>query len=205
MLSRGTPADAGAVVIGGSAGSIQALLHLLPGIQATAAIPFVIVVHQQARRPSLLPELFSQRCSLPVREPCDKEPIAAGIWLAPPDYHLLVEKDRTFSLSLDEPDLYSRPSIDALFESAADCYGSTLVGIVLTGASRDGERGVRTIGERGGKCFALTSDGPSDLSIMPCAAIEQGAVPASLAELASILRVSGNTHLSEGPALEKYP
>ena len=199
MLSRGAPADAGAVVIGGSAGSIQALGHLLPGIQATTAIPFVIVVHQPARHPSLLTELFSPRCSLPVREPCDKEPVTGGIWFAPVDYHLLIEKDRTFSLSLDDPELFSRPSIDALFESAADCYGSTLVGIVLTGASRDGERGVRTICEQGGKCFALRSDGSSDLSIMPGAAIEQGAVPVSLVELASIIRISGNTHLSEGP------
>jgi two-component system, chemotaxis family, protein-glutamate methylesterase/glutaminase len=205
MLTSDISAAVEAVVLGGSAGAIQALLHLLPGIQSTAAVPFVTVVHLPPRHPSLLTELFSQRCALPVREPCDKEPVTRGIWFAPPDYHLLIEKDRTFSLSLDEPDLHSRPSIDALFESAAECYGSALIGIVLSGASRDGARGVRTICERGGKCFALTPNGAGDLTIMPGAAIEQGAGPASIAELAGILRAAGDIHYQEGPALENHP
>jgi two-component system, chemotaxis family, protein-glutamate methylesterase/glutaminase len=205
MLSSGISAPVGAVVLGGSAGAIHALLHLLPGIQPTAAIPFVTVVHLPPRQPSLLTELFSQRCVLPVREPCDKEPVTRGIWFAAPDYHLLIEKDRTFSLSLDEPDLHSRPSIDALFESAADCYGSALVGIVLSGGSRDGARGVRAICEQGGKCFALTPDGAGDLTIMPGAAIEQGAGPASIAELAGILRAAGDVRNMEGLAVEKHP
>jgi two-component system, chemotaxis family, protein-glutamate methylesterase/glutaminase len=205
MLTSDISAAVEAVVLGGSAGAIQALLQLLPGIQSTAALPFVTVVHLPPRHPSLLTELFSQRCALPVREPCDKEPVTRGIWFAPPDYHLLIEKDRTFSLSLDEPDLHSRPSIDALFESAAECYGSALIGIVLSGASRDGARGVRTICEGGGKCFALTPDGVGDLTIMPGAAIEQGAGSASMAELAGILRAAGEIHYQEGPALEKHP
>jgi len=204
MLSGGVSPEVAAVVIGGSAGAIQALLHLLPGIQATAAIPFITVIHLPPRRPSLLTELFSPRCSLPVREPCDKEPITSGIWFAPPDYHLLIEKDHTFSLSLDEPDLHSRPSIDALFESAADCYGSRLIGIVLTGASRDGACGVRAICERGGKCFTLRPEGESDISIMPGAAVEQGASPTSLAELADVLRACADIHHTEGPALENH-
>jgi two-component system, chemotaxis family, protein-glutamate methylesterase/glutaminase len=197
-------ADAGAVVIGGSAGAIQALLELLPTMQATTTIPVVIVVHVAARRPSLLPELFSPRCSLPVREPCDKEPVAKGIWFAPPDYHLLIEKDRTFSLSLDEPELHSRPSIDALFESAADCYGSALIGIVLTGASRDGARGARAIREHGGRCFAMDTTHFDDLATMPRAAIDEGAQPATLAELADALRALADIHLTEGSALEKH-
>jgi len=204
MLSPTTPGPIAAVVIGGSAGALQALLHLLPAVRATATIPIVIVIHLPARRPSLLTELFSERCPLPVREPCDKEPATSGIWFAPPDYHLLIEKDRTFSLSLDEPDLHSRPSIDALFESAADCYESALIGIVLTGASRDGARGARAIGERGGRCFALAPDTAADLSTMPNAAIEQGATAASLAELADLLRVAIDIHHTEGPALEKH-
>jgi two-component system, chemotaxis family, protein-glutamate methylesterase/glutaminase len=204
MLSGGVSSDVAAVVIGGSAGAIQALVHLLPGIQATATIPLVIVIHLLPRRPSLLPELFSPRCSLPVREPCDKEPITRGIWFAPPDYHLLIEKDHTFSLSLDEPDLHSRPSIDALFESAADCYGSRLIGIVLTGSSRDGARGVRAICERGGKCFTLTPEGGGDISTMPGAAVEQGAAPTSLAELADVLRACADIHHTEGTARENH-
>jgi two-component system chemotaxis response regulator CheB len=205
MLTSITSAPIAAVVIGGSAGALQTLLHLLPAVRATATIPFVIVIHIPARRLSLLTELFSERCALPVREPCDKEPVTSGIWFAPPDYHLLIEKDRTFSLSLDEPDLYSRPSIDALFESAADCYENALIGIVLTGASRDGARGVRVIGERGGRCFALAPETAADLSTMPAAAIEQGAAPASLVELADLLRVASDIHHTEGPALEKHP
>lgn len=196
--------DTAAVVIGGSAGAIQALLQLLPGIQATTAIPIVTVVHLPARHPSLLPELFSGRCSLPVREPCDKEPVAQGIWFAPPDYHLLIEKDYTFSLSLDEPELHSRPSIDALFESAADCYGSALIGIVLSGSSRDGARGARSIRELGGRCFALETDLPNDLSTMPRAAVEEGAQPTTLADLAALLRGLGDTHHTEGSAFEKH-
>jgi two-component system chemotaxis response regulator CheB len=203
MLKSGTPPQVEAVVIGGSAGAIQALLQLLPHTRPGATLPVVIVVHLPPRRPSLLAELFSERCSLPVREPCDKEPVTPGIWFAPPDYHLLIEKDRTFSLSLDEPDLHSRPSIDALFESAADCYGPSLVGIVLTGASGDGARGVRAVREQGGRCFALMPDATDDLTTMPKAASEQGATPVSLAELAEVLRAASDTHPKEGPSLEE--
>jgi two-component system chemotaxis response regulator CheB len=197
MLTASAPIKREAVVIGGSAGSIQALLHLLPALGPNPRLPIVIVVHLPPRRASLLPELFSDRCSLLVREPCDKEPVLPGIWFAPPDYHLLIEKGRTFSLSLDDPHLHSRPSIDALFESAADSYGSSLVGIVLTGASRDGARGARVIVDGGGLCFALAPLGPEELSTMPSAAIEEGATPASLDDLAGVLRVACEAHPSE--------
>jgi two-component system chemotaxis response regulator CheB len=204
MLSAVAPGQVAAVVVGGSAGAIQALLRLFPGIQSTAVIPFVTVIHLAPRLPSLLTELFSGRCSLPVREPCDKEPVTRGIWFAPPDYHLLIEKDRTFSLSLDQPELHSRPSIDALFESAADCYGGALLGIVLSGASRDGARGVRAICESGGRCFALGSCGSIDFATMPNAAIEQGAVAATLSDLAVLLQNAGDLHLKEGCLFEKH-
>jgi two-component system chemotaxis response regulator CheB len=141
---------------------------------------------------------------LPVREPCDKEPVVLGIWFAPSDYHLLIEKGRTFSLSLDEPHLHSRPSIDALFESAADCYGDALVGVILTGASRDGARGVRCIRDHGGRCFALNPDRTDDLSTMPRAAIEAGATPASLDELANALPLFCEPHQTEGSFVEKH-
>jgi two-component system chemotaxis response regulator CheB len=193
-----------AVVIGGSAGAIQALLHLLPRLDPGTIVPVVTVVHLPPRRPSLLPELFSERCTLPVREPCDKEPITPGIWFAPPDYHLLIEKDRTFSLSLDEPHLHSRPSIDALFESAADCYGPSLLGVVLTGASRDGAAGVASICARGGRCFAIAPDGVDDFSVMPRAAVESGASAASLAEIASLLSHASSVHSTEGTSVENH-
>jgi two-component system chemotaxis response regulator CheB len=193
-----------AVVVGGSAGAIQALLQLLPRLDAGSVVPVVAVVHLPPRRPSLLAELFSERCALSVREPCDKEPVTPGIWFAPPDYHLLIEKDRTFSLSLDEPHLHSRPSIDALFESAADCYGPSLLGLVLTGASRDGAAGVESICARGGRCFAITPEQADDLTVMPRAALEKGARAASLAEMGSLLRHASGVHSAEGSSVEKH-
>lgn len=201
MLSD-LPRQIAAVVVGGSAGAIQALLQLLPALGGKSVVPVVTVVHLPPRRPSLLPELFSERCALPVREPCDKEPVSAGIWFAPPDYHLLIEKDRTFSLSLDEPHLHSRPSIDALFESAADCYGQALLGVVLSGASRDGADGVEAILKRGGRCVALQPNGQEDVSVMPSAAIEKGATSLSLADLGAMLADVCGDLSREGTSVE---
>jgi two-component system chemotaxis response regulator CheB len=204
MLTQKVPHPVEALVFGGSAGAIRALLYLLPPLSAVTTVPIITVVHLPPRRPSLLPEVFSERCALPVREPCDKEPVVRGIWFAPSDYHLLIEKDRAFSLSLDEPHLHSRPSIDALFESAADCYGPALVGAILTGASRDGARGARTIGHHGGLCFALITDEAGDFSTMPRAAIEEGATPASLEELAGALLLLCKHQQPEGIYVEKH-
>ena len=104
-----------------------------------------------ARAKQRVPDLFQARCRLPVLEAEDKAPISGGtIYFAPPDYHLLVEVNKSVSLSSDEPVLFSRPSIDVLFESAADAYGAALIGIVLTGADRDGAKGMRAITEAGG-------------------------------------------------------
>jgi two-component system chemotaxis response regulator CheB len=177
-----------AVVIGASAGAVDALGSLLPVMPANARTPFLVVVHIPPSKPSLLPEIFGARCALPVRQPFDKQPIAPGIWIAAPDYHLLVELDRSFSMSLDEPVNYSRPSIDVLFESAADVYGSALTAVVLTGASRDGARGARRVREAGG--LVLVQD-PADaeVDVMPRAAIEEASpqLVAPLAELAKTL------------------
>lgn len=140
-----------AVVIGASAGAIQALSLILPELPADFPLPVLIVVHVPADRNNILAPLFAPRCRLAVREAEDKEPALPGtIYFAPPDYHLLVETDGDLSLSADEPVLYSRPSIDVLFESAADAFGEALVGIILTGASMDGAAGLRTICEAGG-------------------------------------------------------
>ena len=126
-----------ALVVGASAGATRALLELLPGVPQAARIPIVIVVHLPPNRPSLLPELFAACCAARVSEPEDKQPISAGsIWFAPSNYHLLVEPDRTFSLSVDEPVNFSRPCIDVLFESAADVFGSKLCALVLTGPAK---------------------------------------------------------------------
>jgi two-component system chemotaxis response regulator CheB len=163
---------ADAVVVGGSAGAVDVLGTLLPELPADFSLPIIVVVHLPARRTSLLPPLFAQRCALPVREPEDKQPIERGIWFAPPDYHLLVEADHRFALSIDQPVRFSRPSIDVLFESAAHAYTARLLGIVLTGANDDGAAGARTIRRLGG-VLAVQSPETALASEMPRAAIAQ--------------------------------
>lgn len=140
-----------AVVIGASAGALEALSVILPTLPADYPLSVMVVVHIPQDKPSILAELFQAKCRLPVKEAEDKEPICRGtIYFAPPDYHLLVEMDHSLSLSSDEPVLYSRPSIDVLFESAADAYGPGLIGIVLTGANQDGAGGLKAIAGAGG-------------------------------------------------------
>jgi len=140
-----------AVVIGASAGGIEALSVLLPALQPNMVVAFFVVLHVPRERPSLLVEIFQRRCALPVREPEDKEPVAPGtVYFSPPDYHMLVEKERRIALSADEPVHFSRPSIDVLFESAADAYAERLLGVILTGANQDGASGLEAIHRAGG-------------------------------------------------------
>ena len=159
-----------AVVIGASAGAMEALSVILPALPADFALPVMIVVHVPPGRPSVLAEIFQPKCRFPVREAEDKEPLAGGTaYFAPPDYHLLVEAEKSLSLSNDEPVLYSRPSIDVLFESAADAYGAALIGVVLSGANHDGAAGLKAIVDVGGTAIVQT---PEDAfaSAMPEAA-----------------------------------
>ena len=124
-----TEVKAEAVVIGASAGALEALSVILPSLPADYGLPVLIVVHVPPDKKSLLAELFQAKCGIEVREAEDKEPIRGGtVYFAPPDYHLLVETDKSLSLSDDEPVFYSRPSVDVLFESAADAYGPSLIG-----------------------------------------------------------------------------
>ena len=177
-----------AIVIGASAGAIKALSRILPTLPADYPIPVLVVVHIPADR-SDIASLFQAKCRVVVKEAEDKEPIRPGVvYFAPPDYHLLAEADRTISLSLDEPVLYSRPSIDVLFESAADTYGAGLVGIILTGANEDGSNGLRVVTVAGGT--ALVQD-PAEAfaSAMPSAALirSEQARPMSLDAIATYL------------------
>jgi two-component system, chemotaxis family, protein-glutamate methylesterase/glutaminase len=131
-----------AVVIGGSAGAVEALCLILPSVPARIRMPMFVVLHLPRDRPSLLTEVFSPRCARPVREAQDKEPIEPGtVYVAPPDYHMLIDAGPQISLSVDEVVHFSRPSIDVLFESAADFYKERLLGIILTGANEDGAAG----------------------------------------------------------------
>ena len=139
------------VVIGASAGAIQALSEILPVLPADFPLPIVIVVHVPADRQDILAPLFEKKCRMAVREAEDKEPALPGTtYFAPSDYHLLLENDGTLSLSADAPVMHSRPSIDVMFESAADAFGAALVGIVLTGANADGAAGLTAISKAGG-------------------------------------------------------
>jgi two-component system chemotaxis response regulator CheB len=169
-LDTSQPRRLEAIVVGASAGGIEALGCILPLLPSTVAIPVVVVVHLPPRAPSSLVDVFSSRCALPVREPRDKEPASRGIWFGPPDHHLLIEGDRTFALSVDEPVHCSRPSIDVLFESAADVYGPALAGVVLTGASHDGADGARAIRVSGG-LVVVQDPATAESTIMPTAAI----------------------------------
>lgn len=162
----------GAVVIGASAGALEALSSILPVLPRDFAPPVLVVVHVPPDRRSVLSELFAAKCRLAVKEAEDKEPICRGtVYFAPPDYHLLVETDKSIALSSDEAVMFSRPSIDVLFETAAEAYGSDLTAIVLTGANSDGSLGLKAVVEAGGT--ALIQDPETAFaSAMPQAAIE---------------------------------
>ena len=140
-----------AVVIGGSAGGVQALLQILPALPAGFPLPVMIVIHVPPDRDNALVPLYQSKCVVKVKEAEDKEPALPGVvYFAPSDYHLLVEADGSLSLSSDELVNHSRPSIDVLFESAADAFGPDLAAIILTGANDDGARGLKAIVAAGG-------------------------------------------------------
>lgn len=160
-----------ALVIGGSAGAVGALLKLLPGLPGNYPLPVLIVIHLPPDDSGTLAGLLNSQCQVTVKEAEDKEPILPGVaYMAPANYHLLAEPDFTFSLSQDEPLFFSRPSIDVLFESAADAYGSALTGVILTGASQDGANGLLSVQRAGGRTFVqepATAEAPT----MPRAAL----------------------------------
>jgi len=178
-----------AVVIGASAGALEALSQLLPTLPGGFPLPIMVVVHLPADKRSVFAELLHARCAVDVREAEDKEALQpATVYFAPPDYHLLVESNGSLSLSSDEPVLYSRPSIDVLFESAAEVYGPRLIGIILTGANSDGAAGARAIGAAGGTIL-VQNPATAFSSAMPEAAIEafSGAEVLLLDEISSYL------------------
>ncbi|MDR6625791.1 chemotaxis protein CheB [Caulobacter segnis] len=160
------------VVIGASAGAVQALLALLPALPARFPLPVLVVVHVPPDRDNVLVPLLRAKCDLTVKEAEDKEPLVGGvIYFAPSDYHLLVESGGTLALSADEPVNYSRPSIDVLFESAADAFGDAVVGVIMTGANHDGAAGLRALLEAGG--VAIVQDrAEAYATAMPDAALE---------------------------------
>ena len=151
---EGSVPEIRAVLIGASAGGVDAVGALLGSLPARYAPAVIVVLHIPPTRPSLLAELFGARCRLPVHEALDKEHIEGGtVYVAPPGYHLLVEREGTLALSQDAPVAFSRPSIDVLFESAAAAYGPHALALVLTGGNDDGADGVAAIRAAGGRAW----------------------------------------------------
>lgn len=167
-----------AIVIGASAGAIEALATILSPLPADYPVPIIVVVHIPPHKDSKLASVFQNKCRINACEAEDKQTIEAGtVYFAPPNYHLLVEQDGFLSLSSEEEILFSRPSIDVLFESAADAYGSNLLGIILTGANEDGSNGLKAVVSRHGT--AIVQDPLSAAAAaMPRAAIKM--VPEAL-------------------------
>lgn len=140
-----------AFIIGGSAGSLDVLLKLLPLVKPDIGFPIIIVVHRKHGTDSLLPVLLSTRTKLRVKEVDEKEKILAGtVYIAPSDYHLLIEQDETFSLDYSEKINYSRPAIDATFQTAAEVYRTQLVCLLLSGSNADGVNGLQRVKAWGG-------------------------------------------------------
>jgi len=148
---RTDTADIRAVAIGASAGGVQALSELLPALSRESQAAVFVVLHLPRDRPSLLVDVFSQKCALAVREAEDKEPVIPGtVYFAPPNYHLLVDAGPQLALSADDLVNHSRPSIDVLFDSAAQVYREHLLGIILSGANEDGAEGLAAVHDAGG-------------------------------------------------------
>jgi two-component system chemotaxis response regulator CheB len=160
-----------AVVVGVSAGGLDALKIILPRLPKNFNMPIFIVYHIHKTSDDFLVRHLDEISRIRVKQAEDKETIMpAVVYMAPPDYHLLIEWDRTIALSTSEPVNYTRPSIDVLFETAVDVYGEKLIGIVLTGANKDGSDGASKIKAAGGLVIVQTPE-TAQVDTMPKAAI----------------------------------
>lgn len=170
-LLRNRRASIEAIVIGASAGGIGALLTVLGALPATLRIPIVIVLHVAEDKACRLVEVFSHHLTPQVRFAEDKTYVVADtVYFASPGYHLSIEKGRWFSFSREEPRYFSRPAIDFLLASAADAYGSALLGILMTGANEDGAEGLAAVARVGGITVVQNPD-EAEFATMPLAAL----------------------------------
>lgn len=179
-----------AIAIGASAGGIEALSVVLPAIPSSAAAAVFVVLHLPRDKPSLLPAIFSPKCSVAVREAIHDEPVEpATVYFAPPDYHLLIDDGPRLALSCDEPVHYARPSVDALFESAADVYGAYLLAILLSGANQDGAAGLAYVQKLGGLTIVQDPE-TAQVPQMPLSALSRLTPDAvmSLSEIAELMQ-----------------
>lgn len=155
------------LVIGGSAGSLQVILSLLAGIGEDFPMPVLIVLHRNGGFESSLEDLFSSRTKLPIREVEEKDLLRAGtVYLCPADYHVLLEKDHSFSLDYSERVHFSRPSIDVTFRSAADIFGPGLICLLLSGGNADGAEGMKYAQQKGG-LTVVQDPATADVPYMP--------------------------------------
>jgi two-component system chemotaxis response regulator CheB len=165
-----------AIVIGVSAGGLLALSRILKELPVDFPIPIIVIQHRSKDERTLLEDLLQSKCKIRIKQADEKEKIERGVvYIAPGGYHLLIEKDYSFSLSCDALVNFSRPSIDVLFESAAEVYEDKLIGIILTGANKDGATGIQAIRMRGGVTIAQNPASAS-FPLMPLAAIDTGSV-----------------------------
>lgn len=167
--------DVDAVVIGGSAGGVGALVAIVGALPAGFAAAVLIVLHRAQREDdsTRLAALLARHCALPLDDAWDRQPVRAGeVLLAPAGYHLLVDRGPVVSLSVDEPVLWSRPAIDPLFESAAECWGPRLLAVVLTGASEDGSAGALAVRRAGGELW-IQDPADATAALMPQAALDR--------------------------------
>ncbi len=176
------------LIIGGSAGSLEVILKFLPKLRTDLHFAVVLVLHRKSGRDSMLVDLLKTRTGLDVKEIEEKETIEpAKVYVVPPNYHLLIENNRTFSLDASEKVNFSRPSIDVTFESASEVYGENLVCLLLSGANQDGTDGVIKVKSSGGRVYAQ-NPASANAPYMPENAIEKCRVdevldPAQMAEL----------------------
>jgi two-component system chemotaxis response regulator CheB len=162
--------------MGASAGGLHALSRCLAPLPASFPLPLLVAQHIHPETGTAYADLLQARCRLRIREAEDKEYLEAGVvYLAPPDYHLLVDSREILALSIDEKVNFSRPSIDVLFESASDVFGPALVGILLTGANHDGAHGLRFIKVRGGTTV-VQDPATAEYDAMPRFALAETAV-----------------------------
>ena len=160
-----------AIVVGASAGGVEALLSIFGDLPLGFGLPIIAVLHLPDERRSQLAEVFDRRLVMPVVEARDKELIKPGtLYFAGPGYHLSVEHDRSLSLSQEDRVHHSRPAIDFLFESAADTYGSSVLAILLTDANQDGARGLAHVKQQGGTTV-VQDPSEARVAVMPRAAL----------------------------------
>ena len=179
-----------ALLIGASAGGVEALLRLLPALPAGLPAAVLVVLHRGPQPRDGLARLLAANCVLPVDDAWDRQPLLAGtVTLAPADYHLLVEPGPLAALSTDPAVLWSRPAIDPLFETAAEVFGARTLALVLTGASRDGGQGACAVRRAGGRLW-VQAPAEAQAATMPQYALDLAGVDAvlTLADMAQCLQ-----------------